>query len=427
MLDIKLIRENPDLVRKNLKRRREEEKLNLLDSLIDHDKSWRELKIEVESLRHKRNTITREIADLKKNGKDTSKKIKEASELPKKIKENEEKLSEFREKADFFLLRIPNLLHDSVPFGKDDSDNIQVSKFGKIKKFDFPLKSHEEIAGHGFYYLKGDLARLNFALIQLAVDTLIKKGYLLIEPPFMLRRKPYEGATDLGDFEKVMYKIENEDLYLIATSEHPIAALHMEDTIEEKDLPLKYAGVSSCFRKEVGAHGVDTKGMFRVHQFFKIEQFIFCKPEDSWKYHEELIKNAEEIFKKLEIPYRVTNICTGDIGTIAAKKYDLEAWSPRQQKYIELVSCSNCTDYQSRRLNINYGKEGGEKRLVHTLNSTALANTRTIVAILENYQQKDGSVLIPKVLQKHMGGQKKLEAKKHEGKRTKPTKEKKTS
>ncbi len=441
MLDIKLIRENPKLVKENLKKRKDNEKLKWLDSLVKYDQEWREAKQEIEQWCHQRNIITHEIAELKKKGHDAAKKIKEAAEFPQKIKDQEIKIFELKEKIDFYLLRIPNLLHDSVPYGKDDSENVEIKKVGKIQKFNFSLQSHEqiaerlgiidfdkavEIAGHGFYYLKGDLVRLNLALMQFALDTLTKKGYTPIEPPFMLRKKPYEGVTDLADFEKVMYKIENEDLYLIATSEHPIAALYSNEVIDDAQLPLKYVGMSPCFRKEVGAHGIDTKGIFRVHQFFKIEQFIFCKQEESWKYHEELIQNAEEIFKGLGIPYRMVNICTGDIGTIAAKKYDLEAWSPRQKKYIEVVSCSNCTDYQARRLNIRYGKEGGEKRLIHTLNSTALANTRTLVCILENYQQPDGSVSIPSILRPYMNGQQKLEVKKNENHGRKQTKEKKT-
>jgi seryl-tRNA synthetase len=234
---------------------------------------------------------------------------------------------------------------------------------------------------------------------RMAMDMMVKKGFTPILPPFMMRREPYEGVTDLADFENVMYKIGNEDLYLIATSEHPIAAMHMNEILEEERLPLKYAGISTCFRKEAGAHGKDTKGIFRVHQFNKVEQFVFCKPEDSWKLHEELLANAEEVFKALEIPYRVVNVCTGDIGIVAAKKYDMEAWMPVQKAYREVISCSNCTAYQSVRLNVKYGKVGAEgKEYVHTLNSTAVATPRAIVAIMENHQNKDGSISIPKAL-----------------------------
>jgi seryl-tRNA synthetase len=244
------------------------------------------------------------------------------------------------------------------------------------------------------------------ALINFALEELKNKGYVLVEPPFMMRKKPYEGVTDLADFEEMLYKIEEEDLYLIATSEHAIAAMHMNEVLDEKDLPLRYAGISACFRKEAGSHGRDTRGIFRTHQFNKVEQFIFCKPEDSWKMHEELRENAEYLAQKLELPYRLVSVCTGDIGTVAAKKYDLEVWMPAQNSYREIVSCSNCTDYQARRLNIKYREIKGKppKDFVHTLNSTAIATGRTIVAILENYQQKDGSIIIPTVLRKYMGG-----------------------
>jgi len=259
-----------------------------------------------------------------------------------------------------------------------------------------------EVSGHGFYYLLGDIARLEMALVNFAVDSLTKKGYTLVEPPLMLRRKPYEGVTDLKDFETMMYKIDGEDLLLIATSEHPIAAMLMNETLDEKKLPIKFAGYSPCFRKELGSHSIDTKGLFRVHHFNKVEQFIFCKPEDSWKLHEELLNNGEELFQKLKIPYRVVNICTGDIGIVAAKKYDIEAWFPRENLYREVISCSNCTSYQATRLNIKYRK-GEEKEFVHTLNSTAIATGRAIRAIVENYQQKDGTIKVPQVLQKYMG------------------------
>ena len=243
---------------------------------------------------------------------------------------------------------------------------------------------------------------MELALVNFAVDSLVKKGYTFVEPPLMLRRKPYEGVTDLKDFETMMYKVEDEDLLLIATSEHPIAAMHMDETLDEKQLPMKFVGFSPCFRKELGSHSIDTRGIFRVHHFNKVEQFIFCKPEDSWQLHEELLKNAEEIFQKLEIPYRVVSISTGDIGTVAAKKYDIEAWFPRENLYREVISCSNCTSYQATRLNIKYRK-GDEKENVHTLNSTAIATSRAIRAIVENYQQKDGSIKVPKVLQKMIG------------------------
>jgi seryl-tRNA synthetase len=243
------------------------------------------------------------------------------------------------------------------------------------------------------------------ALMNFAIETLTNKGYTLIEPPCLMKREPYEGVTALGDFADVLYKIENEDLYLIATSEHPMAAMHMNEVLKQEDLPLKLAGVSTCFRKEAGAHGKDTRGIFRTHQFNKIEQFIFCTPEQSWQMHEELARNAEELLQKLELPYRMVNVCTGDIGTVAAKKYDFEAWMPAQSAYREVISCSNCTDYQARRLGIRYREKEGAppKGFVHTLNSTAIATGRTIVAILENNQQEDGTIRVPAALRKYMG------------------------
>ena len=292
-----------------------------------------------------------------------------------------------------------------------------VREVGKKPKFSFELKPHGEVlaekglanfekagevSGHGFYYLMGDAARLEMALSMFAIEKLVQKGYTLVQPPLMLRRKPYEGVTDLADFETMMYKIQDEDLFLIATSEHPIAALFMGETLQEQQLPIKLAGFSPCFRKELGSHSIDTKGIFRVHHFNKVEQFVFCRPEDSWKFHEEMLANAEEIFGELGLPYRVVAICTGDIGIVAAKKYDIEVWMPRENTYREVVSCSNCTAYQATRLGIRYQK-GSEKEHVHTLNSTAVATSRAVRAIIENFQQKDGSVKVPKALQKYLG------------------------
>ena len=426
MLDIKIIRENPNIVKKDLKKRKDNEKLRWLDDLIKKDKEYRELLQESQKLRHKRNTITLEINKLKKENKDVSKLLKEAKDIPDKIKSSEEKLKELKNKINFYLMRLPNILHSSVPYGKDETENIAIRKWGKLKKFSFELKSHgellenlgiadfkkaAEVSGAGFYYMKDELAKLNLALMQFSIDFLVKRGYKLFIPPLMLRRKPYEGVTDLADFENVMYKIENEDLYLIATSEHPIAAYFMNEILDEENLPIKIVGISPCFRKEIGSHGVDTRGLFRVHQFWKTEQFIFCKPEDSWKFHKELQENSEKLYQKLKLPYRVTNICTGDIGIVAAKKYDIEAWFPRQNKYREIGSNSNCTDYQARRLNIKFINKKGEKKFIHTLNNTAIATSRTLVAIFENCQNKDGSVSIPTALQKYMGGLKKISKK----------------
>jgi seryl-tRNA synthetase len=425
MLDIKLIREHPEIVKNNLKKRKEEEKIKLIDDLLKYDKKWRELIQEVNNLRQKRNVITQEIADLKKKGKDFKQKMKEVKQIPDKIKELEIQADDYRKKVDEILLSLPNILHESVPYGKDETDNLIVKIVGKPPKFDFKPKNHIElaeglglidaeraakIAGHGFYYLKGDLALLDFAIMNYTINFMKKRGYLLIEPPFMMQKKPYLGVTDLEFFGDQLYKIDKEDLYLIATSEHPMAAMYMDEILLKDDLPIKLVGISPCFRKEVGAHGKYTKGLFRMHQFNKIEQFIFCLPQDSWKLHEELQKNAEDLYASLGLHFRVVNVCTGDIGIIAAKKYDIEAWMA-DGEFREVGSNSNCTDFQARRLNIRYKEKEGQAPagFVHTLNNTALATSRTMIAILEQFQQKDGSVLIPKVLRPFMDGIESLE------------------
>jgi len=425
MLDIKLIREQPDLVRENLKRRQDPEKLKLLEQLINYDKKWRELVTEINKLRQRRNTISLEIAELKKQKKDVDKLLKEANKIPSMIKELETKKQDFEDKVRSALFRIPNLLHETVPFGKDEKDNVEIRRWGKPPKFDFEPKDHLEIglnlgmidperaaktAGHGFFYLKNELVLLDLAIQRFAIDFLRKRGFIVIEPPFMIKRKPYEGVTDLSDFEQVLYKIEGEDLYLIATSEHPMAAMFMNETLDKKDLPIKVCGISPCFRKEVGAHGKYTKGLFRMHQFNKVEQFIFCLPEQSWNFHEELQENSEKLYQALGLHYRVVNVCTGDIGTIAAKKYDTEVWMV-DGNFREIGSNSNCTDYQARRLNIKYREEEGKPPagFVHTLNNTALATSRTMMGILEQFQQKDGSVVIPEVLRPYMNGIERLE------------------
>ena len=421
MLDIKLIRENPELVRENLKRRGDPENLRMLDELIDCDRKWRQLLTELNELRHQRKTITMEIAALKKKGEDVGDRISKAKAVDAEITRLEKKVSDLEEKKRNLLMRLPNLLHESVPFGRDEHDNVPLRTWGEIPEFKFPVKDHIElglsldimdieragkIAGARFFYLKNEGVLLDLALMNFALEEMIKKGFKPIEPPFLMRRKPYEGVVALSDFEESLYKIEDEDLYLIATSEHPMAAMYMNEVLKAEELPIKFVGVSANFRKEAGAHGKDTRGIFRTHQFNKIEQFVFCKPEQSWKIHEELIRNAEELVQKLGLPYRVVNVCTGDLGTVAAKKYDVEVWMPAQKAYREIISCSNCTDYQARRLNIKYREKEGEppKGFVHTLNSTALATGRTMVAILENYQQEDGSVIIPEVLRKYMSG-----------------------
>jgi len=414
MLDIKLFREAPELVKKNYAKRKDPKLIKNVDELIKNDKDWRASLKKLEELKRLRNEVSQQVPKLK--GVEKQKKIDEMKKNNEAIAKQESQVEKLKNEINQLLLRLPNLLHESVPYGKDDSENVELRKWGVIKK-DYKPKSHvdilteydlgdtdkaSEVSGARFYYLKGDLVLLDYALMRFALDKLVNKGFTAVEPPYMLRKEPYEGVTDLADFKDVMYKIEGEDLYLIATSEHPIAAMHMNEVLDKKKIPLKYAGISPCFRKEAGAHGKDTKGIFRVHTFNKVEQFVYCKPEESWKIHEELIKNAEEIFKELEIPYRVVNICTGDIGIVAAKKYDIEAWYPTQGTYREVVSCSNCTDYQARRLNIKYLNDRGEKECVHTLNSTAIATSRVMVAIIENFQNPDGSISIPKALWPYM-------------------------
>jgi seryl-tRNA synthetase len=406
-------------VKADLRKRNDLDKITWVDDLIAQDIRHRELIGLTNELRHRRNSISYDINRAKKAGEDARSLITEAANLPKRIKENEAEMEEISAKIRNYLMRLPNILHESVPVGKDDSANVEVKKVGTPRNFDFELKNHGQLAadnnwadferatktsGAGFYFLKGNLVLLDLALQRFSLDLLMEKGYIPVIPPYMINRKSYEEVTDLDDFEKVMYKIEDDDAYLIATSEHPMAAMYQDEIFEEKDLPLKLAGLSPCFRREIGSHGLDTKGLFRVHQFHKIEQFVYCHPDDSWTIHEELRENAEEIFQKLEIPYRLVNICTGDIGTVAAKKYDIEAWMPRENEYREVVSCSNCTTYQAVRLNIKVrDKEDFEsKQYVHTLNSTAIATSRAMRAILENNQQEDGSVLIPKVLRSYI-------------------------
>lgn len=428
MLDIKLIRENPELVKANLAKRGNPDALQMLEDLITVDREWRLNLTKLNELRHERKLVTIEITKLKKAGKEATNEFTMAQDTDVKIKIIEKQVTEQELKTRDYLLRLPNLLDDSVPLGKDSNDNMQVKTWGTIPQFTFPIKNHIDLAlnldlidmeragkvsGSRFFYLKNEVAMLDMALMSFAIEELSKKGYTPIIPPYLMKREAYEGVTALGDFADVLYKVENEDLYLIATSEHPIAAMLMNETLKEQDMPVKLAGISTCFRKEAGAHGKDTRGIFRTHQFNKIEQFIFCKPEDSQKLTEELLQNAEELLQKIGLAYRVVNVCTGDIGTVAAKKYDIEAWMPAQNGYREVVSCSNCTDYQGRRLGVRYREKEGAppKGFVHTLNSTAIATGRTMVAILENNQLSDGTINIPEALRKYMGNREKIDRK----------------
>ena len=421
MLDIRFVRASPDVVKADLRKRNDPEKIAWVDDLLSKDARSRELKVETDRLRQRRNTIARDINAARKAGQDAAPLMAEAADLPRKIKECDAEQEEIRTSVRSILMRLPNILHESVPVGKDDTENVEIKRVGTPKCFSFEIKNHGQLAaekgwadferaarcsGAGFYFLKGSLVLLDMALQRYAIDLLAEKGYTPVIPPYMINRTSYEGVTDLADFEKVMYKIDGDDMYLIATSEHPIGAMYQDEIFEEKDLPLRLAGISPCFRREIGAHGLDTKGLFRVHQFTKVEQFVYCMPEDSWTIHEELLRNAEEIFQGLGLPYRVVNICTGDIGTVAAKKYDIEAWMPRENAYKEVVSCSNCTAYQAVRLNIKVRDKSDfeSKQHVHTLNSTAIATSRVIRAILENYQQEDGTVIVPDVIRPYMNG-----------------------
>jgi len=428
MLDIKLVRERSDIIENDLKKRGDLEKIKLLQTLRKNDKAYLVALQKLEKLRHLKNTLGPEIARMKKEGKDAKFNLKEMKKASEEIGLLEGKTRKLKTKIDQVLYSLPNLLHESVPAGKSDADNKAIRHWGKKRTFHFKPRDHidllllldgvdleraAKVAGARFYYLKQDIVLLEQALINFALETLRKKGFTLIETPFMMNRKHYEGVIAWGDFEDVLYKLEKEDLYLIATSEHPLVAKHAGETVLENNLPILYGGLSPCFRKEAGTHGRDDKGIFRVHHFNKVEQVVFCKPEESWVWFERLIKNSEEFFQALELPYQVVNVCTGDIGSLAAKKYDIEAWFPSQKRYREVVSCSNITDYQSRRLRMKYGlKDRPATGYVHTLNSTMVATQRALAAILENYQQEDGSVEIPRVLRNFMGGRKKIEPKK---------------
>lgn len=418
MFDINLVRENPKAVKENLKKKFKEDLIPIVDDLLAKDREWKELKKQSDDLRAKRNTLSQKINQLKKQGKKADDEIKEASAIPHLIKELEDRMGKLEWGIKHYLMDLPNMMDKNVPIGEDESKNVVRRKWGKIKKYDFELKSHGELAeelgiadfqkstkvsGAGFYYLKNELGILNQSLIRFAIDHMMKKGYTYVEPPLMLRKAAYEGVVDMEDFEKVMYKVENEDLYFIATSEHSLIAQFMNENIPIEQLPIKLVGYSMCFRKEIGSHGVDTRGLFRTHQFNKVEQIVLCKPEESWGFFDEMLKNTEEIMQALELPYQILEICSGDLGPLKARSIDLEVWMPKQGAYKEVASLTNCTDYQARRLDIKSIDNKGNKKLVHTLNNTALATSRILVAIIENFQNKDGSIDIPKALQKYTG------------------------
>jgi len=423
MLDMNMFRENKNIILAD------HDKRNIpydnINEVIRLDKEWRKARYESDVLRKERNEAARGIAAAKKNNdaEEVERIMKEVATIGSKIEKLGILADDFLEKRDALRMKIPNILHESVPVGENDQKNTLHSLHGKKIELDFSAKTHNEIleenawvdldraakvTGSRFYFLKGDLARLELALQVYSSNFLIDRGYTLIQPPLMMNKDSYEGVTDLDDFETVMYGIQPDGYYLIATSEHPLTAMRMNEIIEPSELPIKLVGISQCFRREVGAHGLSDKGIWRVHQFTKIEQVIICQPNESWELHEELLENAIDLWDSLDLHYRVVNICTGDMGTVASKKYDLEAWLPGAKEYKEVVSCSNCTDYQANRLKMRYRTPEGNAT-VHTLNSTAIATSRALVAIMEQYQNKDGRIAIPKVLQPLMSNQKYLQ------------------
>ena len=425
MLDIKMIRKNPENIRKMLKDRDVQFDLDLL---LELDKKRREMIISTDNLRKKKNEMSVKISETKKMGNEATSLIQEMQLVSQKLteleKEQDEKESEYSKLA----WKIPNVLHESVPIGPDDSTNKEIRKGNiPIPKFGFEVKDHIDIieklkivdlenaaktAGARFYYLRGDLVKLNQSIIQYALDFLIEQKYELFQPPYMIKGDAMRGAIIADDIEDDIYKIQDQDMFLIGTSEHAMVAMYKDEILEGKDLPIKCAAVSPCFRKEAGAHGKDQKGIFRVHQFEKIEQFVFTKPEDSWDRQDKMIKIAEKFYESLEIPYRVVILSSGDMGKVSARTYDLEVWMAGQNAYREVVSCSNCLDYQARRLKIRFRDNTNEEtKFVHTLNSTLVATERTMVAIMENFQNSDGSVRIPKVLQKYFGKERITETK----------------
>ena len=426
MLDIELFRTNlAEIIESENKRFKDPSNA---EKVLELDKKWRAVLAAIQDLRHKRNEISAQIGEYKKAGeiKKAEDAVKVSKEIRKEIETLEKEKSKYFEEREKYRYIVGNILHDSVPIAETEEGNELIRNVGKIPKFDFEPLNHvelieaidgadtkkaAEVVGSRFYYLKGDLVLLNLALMRFALDFLMSRGFIPMWPPFFIKHEIIKAAAELADFEEQLYKIQDEDLFMIATSEQTLAAYHFDEIIDPEILPIKYAGVSSCFRREAGSHGKDTLGIFRVHQFEKVEQYIFCKPENSWNFQEELIDNAEQIYKQLEIPYRTVNIASGELNDNAAKKYDLEAWFSASQTYRELVSCSNCLDYQARKLKIRMGKAGSEeKQILHTLNSTAIATERTICCILENFQNEDHSVRVPRVLQKYMNSKKTIKA-----------------
>ena len=422
MIDIKVFRENPQIIRDSEIKRFKDP--NRVDEVIALDSKWRSLLQQVNDLRKERNQISREIGPMKKKGEDIKPLKERVNQIKEQISTLEKSVKDVLEERDQIRYTIGNILLHGVPVAKTEEGDITLREWGEIPKFSFTPQAHTDlveslglaniekaaqVSGARTFFLTNQMIYLNLALIRFAVDFLVsERGFIpMWTPPFM-RRKAMEGASELGDFEDALYNDPQEDVFFIATSEQPLAAFHMDELLDEDTLPRKYCGISQCYRREAGSHGKDTKGIFRVHHFHKVEQFVFTHPEKSEEMHEEMINNAEILFQRLKVPHRIVNIASGELNDNAAKKYDLEAWFPAQNTYRELVSCSNVTDYQARKLNMTYGKAGGEKDFLHTLNSTAIATERTLCAILENYQQEDGSLLIPKVLHQYLNGMTKI-------------------
>tara|TARA_Y100000590_G_scaffold280371_1_gene314963 strand:- start:1796 stop:3058 length:1263 start_codon:yes stop_codon:yes gene_type:complete len=416
MLDPKIIRDEPEKIKQMLKDRVVEFDF---DKMLELNKTRRDMMQQSDELKQKRNEMSVKIGAEKKTGNNASELLQKMGEISKKLDGMENSRKKVEEDFHKLSFSIPNLIDESVPIGADESFNKQIRTWGDIPKFDFGIKDHIDLglsldivdlerasktAGARFYYLKGGLVKLAQALTSYALDFVSQRDYNLIQPPYMINRQSMEGAVIADDFEEVIYKVEDEDLFLIGTSEHAIASMHYDEILEGTKIPLRYASVSPCFRKEAGAHGKDQKGIFRVHQFEKVEQFIFCRPEESWNEHEKILENTEKFYQQLEIPHRVMLLSSGDMGKVSAKTYDIEAWMAGQNAYREIVSCSNCLDYQSRRLKIRFREKTNEDtKYIHTLNSTLVAIERTMVSIIENNQTKDGHIQVPKVLQKYYG------------------------
>ena len=425
MLDIKFVRENPEVVKQNMRKKFQDEKIPLVGEVLKEDKELRQAQQHADDLRSKRKKISKEIGIMMSQGKkEEAEAIKaQISEIAEELDALEEKEEKLRESVKNKMMQIPNIIDDSVPIGKDDSENVELEKYGEpvVPSFEIPyhteimerlsgidLDSARKVAGNGFYYLMGDIARLHSAIISYARDFMINKGFTYVIPPYMIRSSVVDGVMSFAEMEGMMYKIEGEDLYLIGTSEHSMIGKFIDTILEEKDLPYTYTSYSPCFRKEKGAHGIEERGVYRIHQFEKQEMIVVCKPEDSMEWFKKLYMNTVEFFRTLDIPVRTLECCSGDLADLKCKSVDVEAWSPRQKKYFEVGSCSNLTDAQARRLKIRVKDEKGNKYFAHTLNNTCVAPPRMLIAFLENNLQEDGSILIPEVLQPYMGGTKKI-------------------